>query len=233
MTTTATLADVAIADRLYYASACNLTNDDVAGMTEEELDSCLGLDNAWLVAECRNLAPGQSASMPWHAGGEIIITLATLGEMLRRIAFRARESATYAYKESREAWAAGLRGEKQAELSAIAQQAFTTASKAEAAADVAELAESAPRQAALAQVKITARSLATLLDYAADAGNWSGTPLVGGNVGGSKEDRGNLTQLKRAGLITTSKSSAADGGDTWIHFTKLGEDLALSHGIKV
>jgi hypothetical protein len=34
--------------------------------------------------------------------------------------------------------------------------------------------------------------------YAGDAGNWSGAPLVGGNVGllGEREDRGLLTWLK-------------------------------------
>ncbi|CAJ1505588.1 hypothetical protein [[Mycobacterium] burgundiense] len=42
---------------------------------------------------------------------------------------------------------------------------------------------------------ITARSLELFLDYARDAGNWGGTPLVGGNVCGSREDNGNLTQL--------------------------------------
>ena len=42
---------------------------------------------------------------------------------------------------------------------------------------------------------ITETSLKVFLAYAKDAGNRSGTPLIGGNVGGSKEERGNLTQL--------------------------------------
>src|SRR4030095_17118644 len=50
---------------------------------------------------------------------------------------------------------------------------------------------------------LTPRTLALFLEYARDAGNWSGTPLVGGNVGGSKEDRGNITQMKRAGVGPT------------------------------
>lgn len=76
---------------------------------------------------------------------------------------------------------------------------------------------------------ITDTSLELFLDYARDAGNWSGTPLIGGNVGGSKEDRGNLTQLKRAGLITTFEWE----GDKWIDFTDAGRALAAEHGVEI
>jgi hypothetical protein len=76
-------------------------------------------------------------------------------------------------------------------------------------------------------MQISDRSKALFLEYAQDAGNWSGTPLVGGNVGGSKEDRGNLTQLKQAGLIRTFK----DAGETWVLFTKAGAEYAQSLGI--
>lgn len=76
---------------------------------------------------------------------------------------------------------------------------------------------------------ITQQSLALFLDYAHDAGNWSGTPLVGGNVGGTAEDRGNLTQLKRAGLITTAR----EDGSTWLFFTDEGKALAAEHGINI
>lgn len=65
--------------------------------------------------------------------------------------------------------------------------------------------------------------------YADDAANWSGMPLVGGNVGGSKADRGNLTQLKQAGLIATS----IDEGNTWISFTAAGKAYALTFGIEL
>jgi len=78
-------------------------------------------------------------------------------------------------------------------------------------------------------LQITERSLEVFLAYANDADNWSGSPLVGGNVGGSKEERGNLTQLKQAGLITTSR----DEGETWVHFTEAGFELAAQHGIKL
>lgn len=76
---------------------------------------------------------------------------------------------------------------------------------------------------------ITQDSLTVFLAYARDAGNWSGTPLVGGNVGGSKEERGNLTQLKKAGLITTFNND----GETWVDFTPQGRGLASEHGISL
>ena len=78
-------------------------------------------------------------------------------------------------------------------------------------------------------LNITAASLVVFLAYANDAENWNGTPLVGGNVGGTKEERGNLTQLKVAGLITTF----VDDGDAWITFTAEGKALAAEHGIEV
>lgn len=75
---------------------------------------------------------------------------------------------------------------------------------------------------------ITARSLELFLYYARDADNWGGTPLVGGNVGGAVEDNGNLTQLKKAGLITTLNDTSRD---VWISFTDAGRVLAAEHGI--
>lgn len=76
---------------------------------------------------------------------------------------------------------------------------------------------------------ITKASAALFLEYAQDAGNWNGTPLVGGNVGGSKAERGNLTQLKIAGLIKTF----LDGGETWVEFTDEGKTLAASLGVQI
>lgn len=70
---------------------------------------------------------------------------------------------------------------------------------------------------------ITPQSLKVFLAYAEDAGNWSGTPLVGGD----KAERGNLTQLKKAGLIETD----TDEGHTWLYFTDAGKALAAEHGI--
>jgi hypothetical protein len=76
---------------------------------------------------------------------------------------------------------------------------------------------------------ITDRSLALFLAYADDASEWNGEPLVGGNVENSKEDRGNLTQLKMAGLIETFKAE----GHVWLKFTDAGRALATDHGINI
>ena len=76
---------------------------------------------------------------------------------------------------------------------------------------------------------ITSKSLELFLAYAKDAVNWNDMPLVGGNLGGSKEDRGNLTQLKKAGLIQTT----LEEGNTWIIFTDAGIALAAQHNIKL
>ena len=74
---------------------------------------------------------------------------------------------------------------------------------------------------------VTDKSLALFLEYARDAGNWNGTPLVCG----SKENRGNLTQLKRAGLVVTEFDS--HDKNTWLMFTQAGRDLAREHGITI
>ena len=84
-----------------------------------------------------------------------------------------------------------------------------------------------------AEAGITPRSLEVFLGYAEDAANWSGTPPLGGGGGGPKEDRGNLTQLKRAGLIRTFIDEGDDGDETWIRFTDEGRELAAKHGIEV
>lgn len=78
-------------------------------------------------------------------------------------------------------------------------------------------------------MNITETSKQVFLAYAKDACNWSGSPLVGGNVGGSKEERGNLTQLKKAGLITTFR----DDGCDWIQFTEAGKAYAAENGITI
>tara|TARA_R110000765_G_scaffold53055_1_gene106521 strand:- start:108 stop:350 length:243 start_codon:yes stop_codon:yes gene_type:complete len=80
-------------------------------------------------------------------------------------------------------------------------------------------------------MNITDRSLEVFTAYAKDACNWSGTPLVGGNVRWDQEaaDRGNITQLKKAKLIET----ATDEGCTWILFTDDGKALAESMGIDI
>ena len=76
-------------------------------------------------------------------------------------------------------------------------------------------------------MKLTKTSKALFTAYAQDAGNWNGTPLVGGNVAGTAALRGNLTQLKKAGLIGTVK----DETGTWLWFTVAGIDYAGTLGI--
>jgi len=78
--------------------------------------------------------------------------------------------------------------------------------------------------------ELTTASLNTFLAYARDAGNWSDTPLVSdGNITCTKEMRGNLTDLKRKGLIIIGD----DGDGKFVVFTKSGSELAAQHGIEV
>ncbi len=83
--------------------------------------------------------------------------------------------------------------------------------------------------AAIERLGITYTSFEVFMAYAKDAGNWSGMPLVGGNVGGSKQERGNLTQLKKTGLIQTS----VEEGNTWIIFTERGREFAAEMGVEI
>lgn len=67
--------------------------------------------------------------------------------------------------------------------------------------------------------------------YVKDAGNWSGTPLVGGNVVllGEREDRGLLTHLKRAGLVTTIIYERLP----YVQFTDAGKAYAAELGLQL
>lgn len=78
---------------------------------------------------------------------------------------------------------------------------------------------------------MTKESLRVFKMYAEDADNWGGTPLVGGNVGGTKEERGNLTHLKKLGLITTFIEK--EDNTTWIDFTDKGKELVVKLGINI
>jgi len=77
---------------------------------------------------------------------------------------------------------------------------------------------------------LTPEVISRFLDYARDAGNWSGTPLIGGNVGGDPEDKGYLVNMKKAGLITTFRE---DDGTFWLIFTIAGREFAHAHGVEV
>ncbi len=65
---------------------------------------------------------------------------------------------------------------------------------------------------------------ALLVAYANDAPNWNGTPCVGGNVGGTKQDAGTLMHLKMRKMVTT-RYDDGEGTNTgvqqWLHFTPL------------
>lgn len=78
-------------------------------------------------------------------------------------------------------------------------------------------------------IELTEASKKLFLAYAKDAGNWSGTPLVGGNVGGSKQDAGNLTDLKKKGLLSTFESEGLE----WVQFSDLGIEYAKANGVEV
>jgi hypothetical protein len=62
-------------------------------------------------------------------------------------------------------------------------------------------------------------------DAAYDAGNWSGSPLIGGNIASGRSAGGWTAKLKAAGLVT----SYQDEDDTscyWLVFTEAGRKLA-------
>lgn len=72
---------------------------------------------------------------------------------------------------------------------------------------------------------LTPTSIKLFCYLANDAGNWNGQPLLDGNM--TKELRGNLTQIKRAGLLTTHKEE----GCVWVTFTDKGKEYAATHDI--
>lgn len=74
-------------------------------------------------------------------------------------------------------------------------------------------------------MNITDTSKQIFMSYAADAGNWSGCPMIDGN----KQERGNLTQLKKAGLIDTFR----DEGCLWLVFTEDGKKFAAENGVTI
>ncbi|MDC1268184.1 hypothetical protein N8Z76_00465 [Gammaproteobacteria bacterium] len=83
-------------------------------------------------------------------------------------------------------------------------------------------------------MKITEKSKALFIEYAKDSGNWSGMPLVGGNVGYAPEDKGNLTHLKKLGLVTTHEDyEPGQEPCSWITFTQSGRIFAATLGIEI
>lgn len=76
-------------------------------------------------------------------------------------------------------------------------------------------------------INLTTASHELFMALANDADNWSGMPPTDGNVGMTREERGNLTQLKRQGLITTEIID----GDAWVIFTAAGTKYAAQYGV--
>lgn len=76
-------------------------------------------------------------------------------------------------------------------------------------------------------INLTPDSLRVFTDFANDAGNWNGSPLIAGNIVLSAADCGNLTDLKKKGLLITE----GNGENAWIVFTKAGVDLMGELGI--
>jgi hypothetical protein len=91
------------------------------------------------------------------------------------------------------------------------------------------LPTSVEKEPIMTTAKITPKSLALFLAYAKDAVHWSGRPCLGANVPFTAADRGNLSQLKKAELLTTTYDEEC--GLAYITFTDAGKALAQQHGI--
>jgi hypothetical protein len=79
------------------------------------------------------------------------------------------------------------------------------------------------------QVKLTDTSLKLFIELADDAKNWHNVIPTDGNVKITKKLRGNVTNLKRAGLVVVRD----EGGSSWLLFTPKGEEYAGELGIDV
>ena len=80
-------------------------------------------------------------------------------------------------------------------------------------------------------MELTPKSEQVLLDYARDAENWNGEPLVGANVrcGTIKQDKAALEDLRDKGLIILR----IEEGSTFIKYTLEGKKYAARKGIVV
>lgn len=67
---------------------------------------------------------------------------------------------------------------------------------------------------------LTPNTIKLFKELATDAPNWNGQPMFDG----TKEERGNLTHLKKLGFITTFVSD----GSIWVDFTEAGMQYATT-----
>ena len=79
--------------------------------------------------------------------------------------------------------------------------------------------------------QMTKETFDLFMAYAKDAGNWSGTPLVGGNVKTTPADLGRISHLKKSGYITTFAGTGSDKNAKYIDFTEKGKKFAATNGI--
>jgi hypothetical protein len=72
---------------------------------------------------------------------------------------------------------------------------------------------------------LTTASQSLFISLASDADNWGGQPLL--DISASQ--RGNLTDLKKNGLLTTFRDEGCD----WVIFTDAGREFAAANGIEI
>ncbi len=78
------------------------------------------------------------------------------------------------------------------------------------------------------RIELTEASHELFMDYAKDAGNWSGNPWVSdGNVECGPKRRGNLSDLVKKGLIETEEY---EPGEYYVIFTRIGKMYAKANG---
>ena len=123
--------------------------------------------------------------------------------------------------EARNIFAAEL-----ARLEALAEQQRTIIAALDA--QIAK-AQPEPTEKPATEKPAEVTTLDRFLEYAADACNWSGRPLVGGNVGGDASDKGYIVNMKKRGLVETFEYDRC----IWIDFTDKGVALAAEHGITI
>jgi hypothetical protein len=73
---------------------------------------------------------------------------------------------------------------------------------------------------------MTEKMFSLFIEYARDNGNWTGTPGVGCNVTHGRAENGLLTDLKKAGYLSTFNDSGV-----WISFSEKGIRLMVDCGI--
>ena len=79
---------------------------------------------------------------------------------------------------------------------------------------------------------LTPGTLNVFSQYADDAGNWSGNPLVGGNVDTGPGEKGHLSDLIKKNLIRVSvEERRGQENLSWIYWTPAGVALAEELGI--